>query len=289
MAFGLAGALLVLGALLSVFLTGGILRVLIADVERPVMRRLVAESAALFRVNLWATVRFAMTLAFWEGLLVGAPVGILRKIAKDLPPNGPAATLASWWMIVVGLLVLANVLLRLDLARVALARGDAPTARGAYRVAKQRLTGNRGSAIALGVFWLAAFAACQVIFTRIGIAMNPSTEGGISALVVVRQLGFLALMMLRVGWWASLLAWEKRRRPMAMPVHVPAWTPIPSEPEPEAAFGLETAQPSASSALRIRESPSWIRSNEVAKEIRTQRSSPKPTPGVTATATESSR
>lgn len=215
--------LLAAGLLLQVFVTGGVLRVLIADVERPVLRRLVSESAALFRQNLWATARFALSLIFWEGILVGIPVAALGAIQKkgEMAPNGPLATLSFWWILVVGTIVLLNAVVRLDLARVAIARGDSPTARGAYRVAKMRLEGSRVSALALLAFWLAAAYVCQLLFTRVGIAMNPSTDGGITALVVVRQFGFVALAMMRVGWWASLLAWEKRRRPMAMPIAEP--------------------------------------------------------------------
>lgn len=227
------GAVLVLGALIHVFLTGGILRVLVADVERPVMRRLVAESAGLFRRNLWATARFFLSLLVWEGLLVAAPIALLTKIRGHEPvPNDFLANLSVWWGVVAGLLVFFNTILRLDLARIALARGDAPTARAAYRVAKQRIAGNRASAVGLLLFWLLAAGACQLLFSRIGTAMNPGTNGAIAGLAVVRQLGFLALMMLRVGWWASLLAWERLRRPAAIPASsgfgAPAQVPVPA-------------------------------------------------------------
>ena len=50
-------------ALLQIFLTGGVLRALIGGRPRPVFRLVVAESAGLFKANLWATVRFALAAA----------------------------------------------------------------------------------------------------------------------------------------------------------------------------------------------------------------------------------
>ena len=85
--------------------------------------------------------------------------------------------------------------------------------RGAYRVAKRRLRGHRASAIVLALAWLAAGFAVQALFTSVGLRWNPQTDGSTTALFVVRQLGFFVLAMVRVGFWASLLAWENARRP----------------------------------------------------------------------------
>jgi len=211
---------LAVSAVLQLFLTGGILKVLVADVPRPAFRRLIAESAALFKPSLYGFVRFVLTLAIWEALLVGLPVRILTKLAGGAAaaPNVPLKNIAELWMFVVGALVFANVLLRFDLARIALARGDSPTARGAYRVAKERLRDSRASAIGLAVFWFVVFFVVQAVFTNAGIALNPATDAGVSGLFVFRQVGFVFLAMVRVGFWASLLAWEGFRRPRG------AWT-----------------------------------------------------------------
>lgn len=212
-------ASLVVGALLHVFLVGGLIRTLLADVARPVLRRVVADSAALFRPNLWAFLRYGVTLLFWEAVLVGGPLRLFKALGgKDAPPNGAWATLSEWWLLVVGLVVLLNVSLRFDLARIALAREDAPTARGAYRLAKQRLRGARPGAVLLALAWLVAGVAVQAVFTRLGVRMSPSTDGGVTALVVVRQIGFFVFAMTRIGFWGSLLAWEAARRPAPRPV-----------------------------------------------------------------------
>jgi hypothetical protein len=206
------GAFLVF-ALLQIFLTGGVLRVLIAGKSRPVFAQTVAESAVLFKANLWATARFAVTSAFWLALLVAAPCGLLHLLAKKAPPHGGASTLLFWWALLGGLFVLFNTGLRFDLARIALARDDAQNARGAYRVAKQRLSGRRVSGIRVILFWLVVFLGVQALFTSAGLHMNPRTNGAVAGLFLFRQIGFFLLAMARVGFFASLLAWEERRRP----------------------------------------------------------------------------
>jgi len=205
-------AALVAFALLQIFLTGGVLRVLISGEPRPVFARVVAESARLFKANLWTTARFALSSLFWLGLLVVLPCAGLQKLAKHAPPHGGAATTLFWWALLGGLLVLFNTGLRFDLARIALARGDARNARGAFRVAKQRLSGRRASGIRILFFWLVLFVLVQALFTTAGLRMNPRTNGAVTALFVFRQAGFFLLAMVRVGFWATLLAWEERRR-----------------------------------------------------------------------------
>ena len=211
-AFAVFGAFLAF-ALLQIFLTGGVFRALIANRPRPVFRLVVAESAGLFKANLWATARFALSSLFWLGLLVALPCAGLSKLAKNAPPHGGASTLLFWWALLGGLFVLFNTGLRFDLARIALAREDARNARGAYRVAKQRLSGRRMSGIRIILFWLVVFLGVQALFTSAGLRMNPRTNGSVAGLFAFRQIGFFLLAMARVGFFASLLAWEERRRP----------------------------------------------------------------------------
>jgi hypothetical protein len=199
-------------AILQVFLTGGMLRVLIARRTHPVFATVVAESAALFKANLWAAARFALSSSFWLGLLVAVPCAALNRIAKNAPPHGGAATLLFWWALLGGLFVLFNTGLRYDLARIALARDDARNARGAYRIAKQRLSGRRMSGIGIILFWIVAFIGVQAFFTSAGLRMNPGTNEAVAGLFLFRQIGFFLLAMGRVGFFASLLAWEERRR-----------------------------------------------------------------------------
>jgi hypothetical protein len=198
-------------ALLQVFVTGGLLRVLIAGARRPVLGEVVTQSAALFRANLWATVRFMLTSALWISVLVALPCAGLHKLAKDAPPNAGVATTIHLWALVGSLIVLFNTSLRFDLARIALARGDARNARGAYRIAKESLSGRRTSTIGLVLFWLLVAVAVQALFTSLGLRMNPHSSGGIAWLFAVRQAGFFALAMARVGFFASLIAWDRRR------------------------------------------------------------------------------
>lgn len=214
-AFAALGAALVLSVLFDLLLTTGAVRVLISGLPRPALRRTVTEGAALFRPVAWAFGRYLVSLAFWVGLLVVAPALLLGKVAgKSTPPNGPLATFGFAWVVVAAVLVAANVNLRFSLARIALARGDASTARGAYRSAKAVLRGGRPRAVRLWLFWIAAGAAVQAGFTALGVAMNPGTGAGVAALFVVRQLGFWALAMTRVGYQASLLAFEAGRHPL---------------------------------------------------------------------------
>ena len=198
--------------LLQIFLTGGMLRALIAGRTRPVFATVVAESASLFEANLWAAARFTLSSLFWLGLLVVLPCAALNRIAKAAPPHGGAATMLFWWALLGGLFVLFNTGLRYDLARIALARDDARNARGAYRVAKQRLSGRRASGIRIILFWLVVFLGVQALFTSAGLRMNPRTDGAVVGLFVFRQIGFFLLAMARIGFFGSLLAWEERRR-----------------------------------------------------------------------------
>lgn len=206
-------AAFVVFALLQVFLTGGVLRALIANRPRPVFRLVVAESAGLFKANLWATIRFALAAAFWLGILVAGPAALLSKLGRDAAPHTFLPELRFWWILAGGAVVLLNVGLRYDLARVALARGEAVNARGAYRVAKRRIRGGRGSVILLAVTWIAIGVAVQAAFTSWGLRWNPRTDASTFWLFVFRQFGFFVLAMVRVGFWASLLAWEDKRRP----------------------------------------------------------------------------
>lgn len=221
------GPLLVLvvaaSAFLQLFLSGGVLRALLADVRRPVLGRVLTESVALFRPYLRAFGRFVLALVLRGALFAALPAVLLTKLAgKDAPPHGTLSTVAFWWALVAGIGVYLMASLRFDLARIALARGDSPTSRGAHRVARARLTGSRPSAVALLVSWLFLGLVVQAVFTNLGVRMNPSTGGGLLALLLVRQGGFLVLAMVRVGFWASLLSWEAARRPRAArPVFVP--------------------------------------------------------------------
>jgi hypothetical protein len=248
-AFAAVSSAFLVFALLQVFLTGGVLRVLIDGKPRPVFARVVAESAGLFKANLWATVRFALTAGLWMGLLVVAPVKLIGKLAKDAPPHTFFPDLAFWWAIVVGAIVLLNVGLRYDLARIALARGDARNARGAYRVAKQRLAGRRASGIRILIFWLALGAAVQVVFTSACLHMNPRTDGAVAGLFLFRQAGFFLLAMVRVGFWAALLVWEERRRPAYSVIGSASGGTTWKPSEPMAASAAASARPETGSSV----------------------------------------
>jgi hypothetical protein len=214
-AFAAVGTGLVLSVLLDLLLTTGAIRVLLSGLPRPALRRTVAEGAALFRPVAWSFARYLVSLAFWIGLFVVGPVLLLGKIAgEDAPPNGALATFGFAWAVVASLLVAANVNLRFSFARIALARGDAANARGAYRAAKAVLRGSRPHAAGLWLFWLVLGLAIQAAFTALGVAMNPGTTAGIAALVAVRQLGFWLFAMTRVGTQASLLCFGDLKRPL---------------------------------------------------------------------------
>lgn len=235
------------GTLLHLLLVPGVLRALVADVRRPVLRRVVAESADLFRPNLWGSLRYLLTLAFWSGLLVALPVaGILKLKGEEAPPNGLLDDVALAWGLVSGIAILTNVSLRWSLARVALARVDSPTARGAFRVAKARLRGARPRAAGIWLFWLVLGILVQVSFTNLGVALNPGTGPGVVGLFLVRQTGFFLLAMTRVGYWASLLEFERSSLPVVTaPVAAPlgAWQTGATESVPSGAPGTGAPEP----------------------------------------------
>jgi hypothetical protein len=234
-----AAAALGAGALLQLFLTGGILRVLVSGVPRPAFRRAVAEGAALFKPSLWAAVRWLLGLALWGGLWVALPLRLLSKLAgPDAPPNGGWTTLSHVWGVIASLTVYFLVTLKFDLARVAIARDDARTARAGYRAAKRRLKGARLRALGIVLFWTAAGLAIQALFTNLGVRMNPTTARGLAVLVAVRQAGFVLSAMARVGFWGSLLRFDETRREEDAPPR-PVLSPLAAYPTggaaPEAA------------------------------------------------------
>ena len=220
--------------LIQLFLTGGILRALMTGIPRPVFRRVVAESASLFKPNLWAAARYAVGLALWMGLFVAAPARLFRKLAEDRAPNGFWSSSRELWVLAAGLLVYYLVSLKFDLARIALARGEARNARSAYKLAKKRMKGARGRVVAIALFWTVVGVAVQSLFTNLGVKMNPQTGAGVFWLVVVRQIGFVVSAMARVGFWASLIRFDEiRRDELAPPVYVPVpWEIPPAEPVP---------------------------------------------------------
>ena len=225
---------LLAGLFLQFFLTGGVLSTLMSGIRRPVFRRVMADSAALFKPSLWAGARYVIALALWMGLFVAAPARLLGKLAENRPPNGFFTTTRELWVLAVGLLVYYLVSLKFDLARVALARGEAKNARGAYKVAKRRLKGARGRVVALALFWTAVGIAIQALFTNLGVRMNPHTGAGVVWLVVVRQLGFVVSAMARVGFWGTLVRFDEiRRDELAPKVTAPLpWEVPPQEPAP---------------------------------------------------------
>ena len=222
-------ATLASGLLLQLFLSGGVLRALMAGIPRPVFRRVVADSASLFKPNLWAAARYLIGLAFWGGLFVAAPARLFKKLAEDRAPNGLWTSTRELWVVVGAFLVFYLVSLKFDLARVALAREEARNARGAYKLAKKRMRGARGRALAIALFWTVVGVAVQALFTNLGVRMDPHTGSGVAWLILVRQIGFVASAMARVGFWASLVRFDEIRRDELAP---PVWAPVPWEVPP---------------------------------------------------------
>jgi hypothetical protein len=204
---------LLVGWLLQLFLTGGVLRVLIDGGPRPVLGRVVTEGTALFKVTLWATSRYLLSLAFWVG---GVGVGVawlLGKIAgKSSAPDSFLFGVQETWLLTAGLLGFFLVSLRFDLARIALARGDAPNARTAYRLAGVRIRGHRAALLGLALFWSVVALALGSLFTSIGVWLNPGSGVGLFVLILFRQVGFMIQASARIGFWATLLHIDEGRR-----------------------------------------------------------------------------
>ena len=231
----LLAATLAASLLIQFFLTGGVLRTLMTGIPRPVFRRVVAESAALFKPNLWAGARYligARVLAGPPRRGTGAALQEAGRETSRRTPSGPRRGSCgfSWRAILVFYLVS----LKFDLARIALARSEARNARGAYKLAKKRMRGARGRVLTIALFWTVVAVAIQALFTNIGVRMNPQTGAGVFWLVVVRQIGFVISAMARVGFWASLIRFDEvRRDELTPPVYVPVpWEVPPAEPAP---------------------------------------------------------
>ena len=225
-----------LAGLVQFLLTGGAIRMLAGATARPTLRRLVIESGDVCLPTLWALSRFLVTLALWWIVLVGLPAYAATRLpGKAAPPNGPFETVAVGWALVGTVVVFLRVLLRLDLARVALARREAATARGAYRVSRRWLRERRFGALALLLAWLAVIVGTQVAFAHILRWMNPRTGATIALLAVVSQCGVVLAMLARLSLWGSLLAWGG--------VATPEPLAVPVSPQTEGA--IPTASPTA--------------------------------------------
>ena len=201
------------GWLLQLFLTGGVLRVLLAGDRGPVLARVATGSVALFRVNLWATARYLVSLVFWLGGICGGAAWLLGELAGEAaPPESLWLSARNLWLLSSLPLGFFLVSLRFDLARVALARGDAGKARIAYRLAGARLRRHRLTVLGIAVCWSLVALALASIFTRIGIWVNPGTRGALLALILFRQAGFAVQAAARIGFWASLIRFDEGRR-----------------------------------------------------------------------------
>jgi hypothetical protein len=201
------------GWLLQLFLTGGVLRILLTGGSRPVLGRVVTESAALFKVTLWATSRYLLSLAFWLGGVGGGVAWLLGKIAgKSAAPDSFLFGVQEAWLLTAGLLAFFLVSLRFDLARIALARGDAPNARTAYRLAGVRIRGHRTALVGLAVFWSVVALALGSLFTSIEVWLNPGSGAGLFGLLLFRQVGFMIQASARIGFWATLIRVDEVRR-----------------------------------------------------------------------------
>ncbi len=204
---------LMAGWLLQLFLTGGVLRILIAGERRPVLGRVVTESTALFKVTLWATSRYLLSLAFWLGGVAGGVAWLLGKVAgTSSAPDSFLFGVQEAWLLAAGFLGFFLVSLRFDLARIALARGDAPNARAAYRLAGARLRGHRAAVLGLALFWSVAALALGAMFTSVGVWLNPGSSAGLLVLILFRQIGFMIQASARIGFWATLLRVDESRR-----------------------------------------------------------------------------
>ena len=204
---------LLVGWLLQLFLTGGVLRVLIDGGPRPVLGRVVTEGTALFKVTLWATSRYLLSLAFWVGSVGVGVAWLLGKIAgKSAAPDSFLFGVQETWLLTAGLLGFFLVSLRFDLARIALARGDAPNARTAYRLAGVRIRGHRAALLGLALFWSVVALALGSLFTSIGVWLNPGSGVGLFVLILFRQVGFMIQASARIGFWATLLHIDEGRR-----------------------------------------------------------------------------
>ncbi len=215
-------------------LTGGAIRVLSGSPGRATVRRLVVESADVCRPTLWALARFVLTLAAWWIVLVGVPVfAAVKARGAGAPPNGPLVTVATGWALAGTLAVFLRVALRFDLARVALALGEATTARAAYRMARRWLREGRARPLALLLGWLAGIVASQAALAQLLRGMNPATGAGTVLLAAVAQAGIVLATLARLALWGSLLAWRGAGAPE------PAAAALPLRPD----VGADTAAP----------------------------------------------
>lgn len=204
---------LLAGWLLQLFLTGGVLRVLISREPRPVLARVVTESTALFKRTLWAASRYLLSLAFWLGGVGGGVAWLLGKIAgKSAAPDSFLFDLQQIWLLTAGILGFILVSLRFDLARIALARGDALNARTAYRLAGLRLRGHRTALVGVALLWSAVALALGSLFTSIGVWLNPGSVAGLIGLILFQQAGFMIQASARIGFWATLIHVDEGRR-----------------------------------------------------------------------------
>jgi hypothetical protein len=205
------------------FLSTGMLRVLHLGLPRPAFARTVIEAIHLAVPTLRAFLWFLLSLFFWWGVLAAIPAWALWKLPGAMAPSDHLLRRAAEaWLLASGAVVFIHGSVRFDLARIALVKERTSGVLAAFRIAGRVMKGGRLRVIGIWLFWFALGGLVQSASIKTGLAMNPSGSVLLFCLILFRQVGFLLLAFLKVGFFAHLLSWEENRFQRARPVPLPA-------------------------------------------------------------------
>ena len=204
----------ILGIALQIFLAGGIIVVLgrgpfgFGQLFEPARRNLWHNTKCF----LLFVVVGAVALSVW----LGGGFYLRNKVFEKSPPDSPAHNL-SWWILVVGALLIYAVLSILyDLARAA--RRFSPTVgawRG-YRFARAAVSGSWLRALGIWLFWFLAGGVVWLALLALGWMMPAVSPLAILVMFVVLFAALFVRSGARVGAWGSWIAFLEPRARQAM-------------------------------------------------------------------------
>ena len=198
--------------LFQIFCAGGFVEVL-ARQDRAAIGQFFGCAVRNFWHNLKCFAIFAVSAAIVMGAWIAAAGAASRRLLDQTPPGAPSARALYTAAVLVGLLLFALLSLLHDYARIA--RRHAPTA-GAWRgfaMAGRMLWTGWWRALGLLLFWLLVGGIAWLTVLAVEWAAPAVSAAAILAHTFLQVGAVLVRSGVRVGAWASYVAFADRRTP----------------------------------------------------------------------------
>lgn len=227
----------VLGLLLQIFLTGGIVETVGREAE-PSRDVFWAGARRHFAHNLKCFAIFALGGLVFVGGWLALSGALGKRVFETSPPHAAGRTAWSWTAAIVALCLFGALKLWADFARAERRSSPAVGAIAAFRAGRRRLGGRWLRGMALLLVWAVAGAAGIAVLLSISWGQATPTWGAVFVNFVLLAL----LLMVRpaglVAGWGSILALFDASPLPSPPDETPrlhpanAWSPAPSGAAP---------------------------------------------------------